>query len=234
MLTEAAQRRLEVMQTLDQLGAGFMLASHDLDIRGAGNLLGAGTIGPYPRGRHRALSAPAGRGGRRRRAAAQASRSAEEWTPQITLGTPVLIPETYVGRPESAPWPLPPRRRSWSTAREIDAFAAELVDRFGPLPPEVDNLLETIAIKQLCRRAGVQKFDAGPKGAVLSFRNERFANPAGLVQFLQSQANTARLRPDQRLVVTRSWDVPRERLRGAGALLTQLAEIAEKPVKVPA
>ena len=118
--------------------------------------------------------------------------------------------------------------------REIDAFAAELVDRFGPLPPEVDNLLEIIAIKRLCRHAGVEKLDAGPKGAVVAFRNERFANPAGLVQFLQSQANTAKLRPDHRLVVTRSWDEPRERLRGAAALLTQLADIAEKAAKIPA
>ncbi len=232
MLTEAAQKRLEVMQTLDQLGAGFILASHDLDIRGAGNLLGQEQSGHirevgielYQHMLEEAVAAARSGAG---------ETGADEWTPQITLGTPVLIPESYVGD-LNLRLGLYRRVAQLVDRREIDSFAAELVDRFGALPPEVDNLLETIAIKQLCRRAGVQKLDAGPKGAVISFRSERFANPAGLVRFLQSQANTARLRPDQRLVVARSWDDPRERLRGAGALLTQLAEIAEKPVKVPA
>ena len=232
MLTEAAQRRLEVMQTLDQLGAGFILASHDLDIRGAGNLLGREQSGHirevgielYQHLLEEAIvAARSGTG----------DAGAEDWTPQITLGTPVMIPEAYVSD-LNLRLGLYRRMAQLVDRREIDAFAAELVDRFGPLPPEVDNLLETIAIKQLCRRAGVQRFEAGPKGAVVSFRNERFANPRGLVQFLQSQANTARLRPDQRLVVTRTWDDPRERLRGAAALLTQLAEIAQTPVTVAA
>ncbi|MGH6991362.1 MAG: TRCF domain-containing protein, partial [Stellaceae bacterium] len=225
MLTAAAQKRLEVMQTLDQLGAGFVLASHDLDIRGAGNLLGQEQSGHirevgielYQHLLEEAVaSARSGAG----------EIAAEEWTPQITLGTPVLIPETYVAD-LNLRLGLYRRVAQLVDRGEIDAFAAELVDRFGPLPREVENLLDTIAIKQLCRRAGVQKFDAGPKGAAVQFRNERFANPAGLVHFLQSQANTARLRPDQRLVVTRDWDEPRERLRGAGVILKQLAEIAE-------
>jgi transcription-repair coupling factor (superfamily II helicase) len=233
MLTETAQRRLEVMQTLDQLGAGFVLASHDLDIRGAGNLLGqeqSGHIREVGIELYQHLLEEAVANVR----SGAAEPGAEEWTPQITLGTPVLIPERYVGD-LNLRLGLYRRVAQLVDRAEIDSFAAELVDRFGPLPPEVDNLLETIAIKQLCRRAGVQKFDAGPKGAVISFRSERFANPAGLVRFLQSQANSARLRPDQKLVVTRSWDEPRERLRGAAALLTQLAAIAqEDAVKVPA
>jgi transcription-repair coupling factor (superfamily II helicase) len=235
MLTEAAQKRLEVMQTLDQLGAGFILASHDLDIRGAGNLLGqeqSGHIREVGIELYQHLLEEAVANAR----SGSGEPGPEEWTPQITLGTPVLIPETYVAD-LNLRLGLYRRIAQLVDRRELDGFAAELVDRFGALPPEVDNLLETIAIKQLCRRAGVQKLDAGPKGAVLQFRNERFANPAGLVQFLQSQSNTARLRPDQRLVVTRSWDDPRDRLRGTAALLTQLAEIAEAApakAKVPA
>ena len=110
------------------------------------------------------------------------------------------------------------------------------MDRFGPLPPEVDNLLEIIAIKQLCRVAGIEKVEAGPKGAVLSFHQNRFANPAGLVDFLQSQVGTAKLRTDQKLVVMRSWETDKERLTGVRRLLEQLAKIAEAPppqVKVP-
>jgi transcription-repair coupling factor (superfamily II helicase) len=224
--SDAAQRRLEVMQTLDQLGAGFLLASHDLDIRGAGNLLGGEQSGHirevgvelYQHLLEEAVADARSGGG---------EAGAEEWTPQITLGTPVLIPESYVAD-LNLRLGLYRRVAQLIDRGEIDAFAAELVDRFGKLPVEVENLLDTIAIKQLCRQAGVQKVEAGPKGAVLAFRGERFANPAGLVAFLQSQANTAKLRTDHRLVVQRQWDEPRERLRGVTNLMRQLADVAHK------
>ena len=88
---------------------------------------------------------------------------------------------------------------------EIEAFAAELIDRFGALPDEVENLLQTVSIKGLCRAAGVDRVDAGPKGAVIGFRHDRFANPAGLVDFITQQSGTAKLRPDHRLVTMRDW-----------------------------
>jgi transcription-repair coupling factor (superfamily II helicase) len=225
-LTATAQRRLEVMQTLDQLGAGFTLASHDLDIRGAGNLLGEEQSGHirevgvelYQHMLEEAIAAS-------RSGVDQLGEAKEEWTPQITIGTPVLIPETYVGD-LNVRLGLYRRIAALVDRREIDAFAAELIDRFGPLPPEVDNLLEIIAIKRLCRDAGVEKVEAGPKGAVLAFHHDRFANPFGLVKFLQENAGTAKMRPDQRIVIMRSWEDTRERLRGVNALLRRLAEIA--------
>jgi len=229
MMTPTAQRRLEVMQTLDTLGAGFTLASHDLDIRGAGNLLGAEQSGHvrevgielYQHLLEEAIVAA-------RSGVDALGEAKEEWTPQITIGTPVLIPETYVA---DLPVRLGLYRRiaALMDRREIDAFATELIDRFGPLPPEVDNLLEIIAIKRLCRDAGVEKVEAGPKGAAISFRQNRFANPAGLVVFLQEQQGTARLRPDQRMIVIRDWEDTRDRVRGINALLKRLAEIAQAP-----
>jgi transcription-repair coupling factor (superfamily II helicase) len=228
-LTATAQRRLEVMQTLDQLGAGFTLASHDLDIRGAGNLLGEEQSGHirevgvelYQHMLEEAIAAA-------RSGVDQLGEAVEEWTPQITIGTPVLIPESYVAD-LNVRLGLYRRIAALVDRREIDAFAAELVDRFGPLPAEVDNLLEIIAIKRLCRDAGVAKVEAGPKGAVLAFHDDHFANPAGLVAFLQEQAGTAKLRPDQRLVIMRNWEDTRDRLRGINALLRRLAEIAAAP-----
>jgi len=228
-LTPTAQRRLEVMQTLDQLGAGFTLASHDMDIRGAGNLLGEEQSGHirevgvelYQHMLEEAVAAS-------RSGADQTGAAREEWTPQITIGTPVLIPETYVAD-LSVRLGLYRRIAALVDRREIDAFAAELVDRFGPLPVEVDNLLEIIAIKRLCRDAGVEKVEVGPKGAVLAFHGNRFANPAGLVTFLQEQAGTAKLRPDQRVVIIRNWEDTRERVGGIKALLRRLAEIAAAP-----
>jgi transcription-repair coupling factor (superfamily II helicase) len=221
------------MQTLDQLGAGFTLASHDMDIRGAGNLLGEEQSGHirevgvelYQHMLEEAVAAS-------RSGPAEAAQASEEWTPQITIGTPVLIPESYVGD-LGVRLGLYRRIAALVDRREIDGFAAELVDRFGPLPAEVDNLLEIIAIKRLCRDAGVEKVEAGPKGAVLAFRANRFANPAGLVAFLQEQAGTAKLRPDQRVVIIRDWEDTRERLGGINALLRRLAEIAAAPTPAP-
>ena len=228
-LTPTAQRRLEVMQTLDQLGAGFTLASHDLDIRGAGNLLGEEQSGHirevgvelYQHMLEEAIATT-------RSGVGELGDAPEEWTPQITLGTPVLIPETYVGD-LNVRLGLYRRIVALVDRREIEAFAAELIDRFGALPQEVDNLLEIIAIKRLCRDAGIEKLEAGPKGAVLAFRHERFANPAGLVDFLQRHAGTAKLRTDQRLVIMRDWEDTRDRLRGVNALLRNLADIAAAP-----
>jgi transcription-repair coupling factor (superfamily II helicase) len=232
-LTDTAQRRLEVMQTLDQLGAGFTLASHDLDIRGAGNLLGDEQSGHirevgielYQHMLEEAVAAA-------RSGVADLEEAKDEWTPQIAIGTPVLIPEDYV--PDlGVRLGLYRRISTLVDRRELDAFAAELIDRFGKLPPEVDNLLDIIAIKRLCRDAGVEKVDAGPKGAVITFRQNQFANPAGLVDFIQRQVGTAKLRPDQKLVFIRSWDEPRERLTGINNLLQQLAKVAAAGAAAP-
>jgi transcription-repair coupling factor (superfamily II helicase) len=221
LLSEAAQKRLEVMQTLDQLGAGFTLASHDLDIRGAGNLLGEEQSGHirevgielYQNLLEEAIGA------------ARGVKAEADWTPQIALGTPVLIPESYVAD-LNVRLGLYRRIAALVDRAEIESFAAELIDRFGSLPAEVDNLLEIIAIKNLCRQAGVEKVDAGEKGAAITFHKNSFANPAGLVAWIGKQAGSVKLRPDQRLIVIRDWEVLRERVKGIVNLLAQLQEIA--------
>src|SRR6185312_410807 len=149
----------------------------------------------------------------------------DEWTPQITIGTPVLIPETYVAD-LGVRLGLYRRIVGLVDRREIEAFAAELIDRFGTLPPEVDNLLEIIAIKRACREAGIEKLEAGPKGAVISLRDNRFANPAGLVDLIQRNAGTLKLRPDQKIVYLRDWYDAKTRLTGAAKLAQALAKIA--------
>jgi transcription-repair coupling factor (superfamily II helicase) len=149
----------------------------------------------------------------------------EEWSPQITMGTPVLIPEVYV--PDlGVRLGLYRRIAGLADRREIDGFAAELIDRFGPLPAEVENLLEIIAIKRWCREAGIEKLEAGPKGAVISLRDNRFANPAGLVDLIQRNAGTLKLRPDQKILYQRNWDDAKARLAGAAKLVQTLAKIA--------
>ena len=143
----------------------------------------------------------------------------------ISLGLSVLIPETYV--PDLGVRLGLYRRLGDLADREaLDAFAAELVDRFGAMPEEVNNLLEVVAIKQLCRTANVERIEAGPKGAVVSFRDNTFPNPPGLVGFISKQAIACKLRPDQRLVYRRAWEVPTERLAGVRDLCRALAGIA--------
>jgi transcription-repair coupling factor (superfamily II helicase) len=224
-LAPTAQRRLEVMQTLDTLGAGFQLASHDLDIRGAGNLLGDEQSGHirevgielYQNMLEEAVAAA--------RTGGSEEGPREEWSPQITIGTPVLIPESYV--PDlGVRLGLYRRIAGLADRREIDGFAAELIDRFGTLPTEVENLLEIISIKRYCREAGIEKLEAGPKGAVISLRENRFANPAGLVDLIQRNAGTLKLRPDQKILYQRNWEDAKVRLTGATKLVQALAKIA--------
>jgi transcription-repair coupling factor (superfamily II helicase) len=232
ILTPAAEKRLQVMQTLDNLGAGFQLASHDLDIRGAPNLLGEEQSGHirevgielYQQMLEEAVATA--RGG----AAVEPSEatSEEAFTPQISLGTPVLIPESYV-RELNVRLGLYRRLSSLVDRQEIEAFAAELIDRFGPLPEEVENLLEVMAIKRLCRDAGVERLDAGPKGAVVAFHQDSFARPEALVPFIQNQAGQIKLRPDMKLVYRRTWDDPAQRMRGVRHFLGELAKLAQPP-----
>ena len=150
----------------------------------------------------------------------------EHWSPQIGIGTSVLIPETYVSD-LSVRLGLYRRIARFEEAADIEAFAAELIDRFGALPREVEHLVQVVAIKALCRAAGVEKVDAGPRGATLGFRDKAYANPAGLVAFINEQAGTAKLRPDHTLVYQRNWDDAETRLKGVRQLIERLASIAQ-------
>ena len=222
-ITPTAQKRLEVMQALDTLGAGFTLASHDLDLRGAGNLLGEEQSGHirevgielYQQMLEEAVAElKSGEG-------TTATRD-RDWTPQINLGLPVLIPETYV---RDLPVRLGLYRRIGALASdaESEALAAELVDRFGPLPAEVENLLAVMGLKRLCREAGVEKLDAGPKGLVVQFRGNTFRDPVCLVGWIQKQAGLAKLRSDHRLFIARDLSEVTARVRLAREVLGALA-----------
>src|SRR5947208_8139559 len=101
------------------------------------------------------------------------------------------------------------------TANDIDRFAAELIDRFGPLPDEVKHLFEIVTIKQLAKQAGVEKIDAGPKGGTIAFRNNQFADPVALIEFINQHSGSMKVRPDQKVVVARDWPAPEDRLNGA-------------------
>ena len=222
ILTKSAEKRLEVMQTLDSLGAGFTLASHDLDIRGAGNLLGDEQSGHirevgielYQQMLEEAVAEA--RGG--------VDTDDGEWSPQVSLGMPVLLPDWYV--PDLTVRMGLYRRIAWiKDTDELESIAAELIDRFGPIPVEAENLLEVVKIKTHCRHAGISKLDAGPKGAVVQFHNDQVKDPGALVDWITKQKGTAKLRTDHKLVFSRSWDTPKERMHGLTYLARDLAGV---------
>jgi transcription-repair coupling factor (superfamily II helicase) len=224
-ITAQAERRLTVLQSLETLGAGFQLASHDLDIRGAGNLLGeeqSGHIKEVGFELYQSMLEEAIVNLK----AGIAEPAADRWSPQITVGMPVLIPEDYVSD-LSVRLSLYRRLADLETEDEIGNFGAEMRDRFGVLPDEVRYLFKVATIKGHCRRANVEKVDAGPKGAVITFRDNKFAQPDRLVYFIRQHGQAARVRPDMKVVFFQDWETPEERLSGTTEILRQLANLAE-------
>ncbi len=222
-LTPAAEKRLRVLGSLDTLGAGFTLASQDLDIRGAGNLVGEEQSGHVREVGYELYQSMLEEAIAKIKAGELEglSDADDQWAPTINLGVPVLIPETYV--PDlDVRLGLYRRLSSLHEKVELEGFAAELIDRFGKLPKEVNTLLLVVRIKSECKKAGIAKLDAGPKGATIQFHNDKFANPAGLVDFIQAQKGLAKVK-DNKIVIRRDWARDKDKIRGAFSIAQDLA-----------
>jgi len=225
-ITEGAEKRLQVLSALDTLGAGFQLASHDLDQRGAGNLLGDEQSGHIKEIGFELYQSMLEEAILEAQAAARGVKApTEAFSPQITAEVPILIPEDYV--PDlNVRMALYRRLNEMQGRSDIDGFAAEMIDRFGPLPLEAANLLAIIEIKLACLAAGVAKLEAGPRGGLITFQNDSFANPDGLMAFIERLGARAKIRPDQKLFVAAEWTQDSTRLKGALSLATSLAKLA--------
>jgi len=222
-ITETAQKRLQVLADLDSLGAGFQLASHDLDIRGAGNLLGdeqSGHIKEVGFELYQSMLEDAivelKAGGVPR---------PEEFTPQISVDAPIMIPEEYVPDLDLR-MGLYRRLGELDDRSAIDAFAAELIDRFGPLPKETANLMTIVEVKLNAKQARIAKLDIGPKGAVVTFAPDGFPDLSGLLGYIDRLKGAAKLRPDSKMTISRDWPTPDARLDGALQLSRGLARVA--------
>ncbi|WP_395612856.1 transcription-repair coupling factor [Allosphingosinicella sp.] len=223
LLTETADKRLKVLAGLDSLGAGFQLATHDLDIRGAGNLLGDEQSGHIREVGFELYQSMLEEAILEAKAGGIDARP-DSFSPQITVDAPILIPDDYVPDLDLR-MALYRRLNELETPEEIDPFAAEMIDRFGKLPPETANLLKIIEIKMNARTAMVAKLDVGSKGALVSFYNDSFPDLPGLLAYVERLKGTAKLRPDSKLVITRSWPDAEGRLNGALQLSKGLARI---------
>ncbi len=234
-LSEIAQKRLKVLGDLDSLGAGFQLASHDLDIRGAGNLLGdeqSGHIREVGFELYQAmleeaiLAAKVGEMG--------LEKPRDKITPQITVDAPIMIPENYV--PDLAVRMALYRRLNQAEGQnEIESLAAEMIDRFGDLPQPTKNLIRLIEVKHQAIAACIAKIDVGARGTLVTFHNDDFPDPAGLIAYVErlnaSAPETAKLRPDMKLVINRAWGDPLSRLNGLFQLTKGLSGIVKKAAK---
>jgi transcription-repair coupling factor (superfamily II helicase) len=224
-ITEAADKRLQVLANLESLGAGFQLASHDLDIRGAGNLLGdeqSGHIKEVGFELYQSMLEDAIMDAKAAGAGLKAR--AEDFSPQITVNAPIMIPDEYVPDLDLR-MGLYRRMNELENGQEIESFAAEMIDRFGKLPEATENLLKVIEMKLNCRKAQIVKLDVGAKGALVHFHNDHFPDLEGLIGYVQRLKGTAKLRPDSKLVITRSWPDPQSRVNGALQLSKGLARI---------
>lgn len=235
-LTADAQRRLDVMKTLDSLGAGFTLASHDLDIRGAGNLVGEEQTGHikevgielYQQMLEEAVAEVqlANELGVDPSTGEVRKKPDDEWVPVLNTGIAVYIPEDYV---EALDVRLGLYRRvgMLREAGEIDSFIAEVEDRFGPPPEPVLNLLKTVEFKIKARAARVEKLDVGPKGIVVGFREDKFTKPEKLISWIRANSQVMSIRPDQRLVFKRKIETDDERKKAIVSLLNNLEKLAK-------
>lgn len=230
-LTETAKQRLDVLQRLDALGAGFSLASYDMDIRGAGNIVGeeqSGHIREVGVELYQNLLQEAIIMARAQQANEADSVVDPEWAPQINVGTAVLIPETYIA---DLGLRLAFYRRIGNvpSADAAQDLQQEMVDRFGKLPREVLNLFDVISLKLLCRHAGIEKVDAGPKGLVIGFHNNAFTKPDKLITLLQSpamqQGGLIKIRPDHKIAFVRERPSAEERLKQTKRIIAAIAAL---------
>ena len=233
-LSEVAEKRLKVLSDLDSLGAGFQLASHDLDIRGAGNLLGdeqSGHIREVGFELYQSmledaiLAAKAGEMG--------LEKPRDAVSPQITVDAPIMIPEDYV--PDLAVRMALYRRLNQAQDKaEIESLAAEMIDRFGDLPAPTQNLVRLIEIKHQAIAANIAKIDVGARGTLVTFHKDDFPDPVGLVAYVDRLKDTAKLRPDMKLVINRAWGDPQSRLNGLFQLTKGLSNVVRKAERAKA
>jgi transcription-repair coupling factor (superfamily II helicase) len=230
-LTPQAAKRLRLLGSLDNLGAGFNLASHDLDLRGAGNLLGEEQSGHVKEVGYELYQAMLEDTISKIKSGELQGLSSvdDQWAPQINLGVPVMIPEAFIPDLDIR-LGLYRRLSSLATKVELEGFAAELIDRFGALPKEVNTLMVIVRIKALCKKAGISRLDVGPKGATVQFHQDKFANPAGLVEFVKAQGPAARI-AGNKIILTGEMKSEADRVKGAFNVARDLAEKIVKPGK---
>ena len=229
-MSEDAVKRLQVLQRLEGIGAGFTLASYDMDIRGSGNILGKEQSGQvkevgfelYNKMLHEAVAEIKYK--KEHGDDADTSALGDNFSPTLNLGLTFLIPELYV-RDLNTRMSLYRRLASLETNDELAEFKDELVDRFGDLPEEVVKLIQVVKFKNRCKALNIEKLDMGPKGVVISLRGNTFPDPVALLGFIQQNTGLISLKPDQKIVFHKNTPNSEERMHILDGLLTKLENL---------
>ena len=222
ILSPIAKKRMSILQSLQSLGSGFTVASHDMDTRGYGNLLGdeqSGHIKEVGIELYQKMLADIIESMQSGQIA-----SNRDWSPVINLGVSVQLPETYIS---DANLRLSLYRQIADINEEIEAdrFAAEIIDRFGKLPEEAEHLFDIIKMKQLAKKANIMKVDSGDKGLVFSFKNLNIIDHTKIIKILSEEKEyEAKLKPDGKLVfLLRFTNQKYDRIKSAKRILSELA-----------
>ena len=223
VMTADAIKRLEAIDSLEDLGAGFTLATHDLEIRGAGELLGDTQSGQIQEIGFSLYTELLGRAVESLRAGEEPDLDAPLHAGvDINLHVPALLPEDYVPDVHLR-LILYKRISATETAEELRELQVELIDRFGLLPDSARNLMRIAAIKKSAAALGIEKIDAAERGGYILFGSQSNIDPVALVQLVQNDSRKYRLQGSHRLQVRDDLADLESRFSAIERLLEQLA-----------
>jgi transcription-repair coupling factor (superfamily II helicase) len=223
-MTADAVKRLDAIQAAGDLGVGITLATHDMEIRGAGELLGEDQSGQiesvgfslYMELLNRAVNAL--RAGK----LPNTDRPLEPVSQEVNLHAATLIPEDYLPDVHTR-LILYKRISAAASQRDLDELQVEIIDRFGLLPDPLKRLFAVTALKLASQALGVTKIDLGPERGKFEFNNETSVDPIKIVNLVQREANTFKLEGASVLRIVRDLPEFHERLDYAFALLERLS-----------
>lgn len=225
-MTQDAIKRLQILQKLEGIGAGFTLASYDMDSRGSGNILGKEQSGHvkevgfelYNKLLHEAVRITKHQ---KEKGASAELGGISSFSPTLNLGVSFLIPDLYVADLATR-MSLYRRLSGLNSSDEIDDFSDELMDRFGDLPEEVSSLLHVVTMKNRCKALNILKLQVGPKGVVITLHNKTFPNPVALLHYVQRNAGLISVKPDQKIIMHRVMPEGQKRLLTIDTILKTL------------
>jgi transcription-repair coupling factor (superfamily II helicase) len=221
-MTSDAAKRIEAIESLEDLGAGFMLANHDLEIRGAGELLGEGQSGQIHEIGFTLYMDMLERAVKALKAGQQPDLDqAQDHGPEIDLQMPALIPEDYLPDVHNR-LILYKRIASAQNEVEIKELQVEMIDRFGLLPQPVKNLFESTRLKLQATPIGIRKIEAGPKGGRIVFNDKPELNVGELLKLIQTQPTVYKLDGQKKLRFGKALLEPQERIEEVSQLLARI------------
>lgn len=220
-LSDIAEKRLQILQSFENLGSGFSIASHDMDLRGYGNLVGEEQSGQVKEVGVELYQHMLEEAIKNLKDEVIETENLEEWSPNMNLGVSIQIPDSYI--PDSSlRLSLYRRIAAISESQMLEDFAGELIDRFGNLPIEAEHLITIVKLKQMAKSAGIEKLDVGEKGILVTFRNNQPIYPDAVMNFIAKNIGTVKLRENNKLLILGEFKDEGYIIKSVDAILSQL------------